>query len=140
LSVVVDANVLVVLALDRRRAVSVEKLMRSWQADGEDLHAPTLLRYEVASALNQAVAAGQLPLEDVAGAWERITAVPVVLHPLDDPVKVVEVAQLLERRSAYDAVYLALAQALAAQLWTLDGPLARNAATRGLPVRLIEAD
>jgi hypothetical protein len=32
LSVVVDANVLVVLALDRRRAVAVEKLLRTWQA------------------------------------------------------------------------------------------------------------
>jgi predicted nucleic acid-binding protein len=140
LSVVVDANVLVVLALDRRRAATVEKLLRTWQADSEDLHAPALLRYEVASALNQAVAAGQLTLEDVAGAWERITAVPVVLHPLDGAVRVVEVAQLLERRSAYDAAYVALAQALDTQLWTLDGPLARNAATRGLPVRLIEAD
>jgi predicted nucleic acid-binding protein len=140
LSVVVDANVLVVLALDRRRAVAVEKLLRNSQADGEDLHAPALLRYEVASALNQAVAAGQLSLEDVAGAWERIVAVPVVLHPLDDPLRVIEVAQLLERRSAYDAVYVALAQALGTQLWTLDGPLARNASSRGLPVQLIEVD
>jgi predicted nucleic acid-binding protein len=140
LSVVVDANVLVVLALDRRRAVAVEKLLRKWQADGEDLHAPALLRYEVASALNKAVAAGQLPLDDVAGAWERIVAVPVVLHPLDDAVRAIEVAQLLERRSAYDAVYVALAQALDTQLWTLDGPLARSAASRGLPVQLIEVD
>ena len=140
MSVVIDANALVVLALDRRRAVAVEKLLRAWKAEPQDLHAPALLRYEVASALTQAVAAGQLPLEEVAGAWERIAAVPVTLHDLDDALSVVEVAQTLRRRSAYDAVYVALAQELGAELWTLDGRLARNAQSRGLPVVLIETD
>jgi predicted nucleic acid-binding protein len=83
LSIVLDANALVVLALDRHRAVAVERLLREWQAQGEDLHAPGLLPYEMASAL-------------------------------------------------------APTAALGAELWTLDGPLARNAAPRGLPVKLIE--
>jgi hypothetical protein len=33
--------------------------------------------------------------------------------------------------------YVALAESLGADLWTMDGPLARNAAQSGLPVRLI---
>jgi predicted nucleic acid-binding protein len=53
---------------------------------------------------------------------------------------VVELTQTLQRKSAYDAVYVALAQQLGAQLWTLDGRLARNAQSRGLPVQLIETD
>lgn len=140
MSVVLDANALVVLALDRRRAVAVETLLRTWKAEHRDLHAPALLRYEIASALTQAVAAGQLPLAEVAGAWERITAVPVTLHHLENALSVVEVTQTLRRRSAYDAVYVALAQELGAQLWTLDGRLARKAQSRGLPVVLIETD
>jgi predicted nucleic acid-binding protein len=32
-----------------------------------------------------------------------------------------------------------LAERLGIDLWTLDGPLARNAQGRGLPVKLIEA-
>jgi vacuolar-type H+-ATPase subunit I/STV1 len=43
LSVVVDANALVVLAVDRRRAPAVESLLREWREAGETLHAPTLL-------------------------------------------------------------------------------------------------
>jgi predicted nucleic acid-binding protein len=83
LSVVVDANLLVVLALDRTRAPAVEAQLRQWRTIGEQLHAPSLLRYEVTSALARAVAAGQLAGEQVAGAWQQITSVPVMLHPLD---------------------------------------------------------
>lgn len=140
MSVVLDANALIVLALDRRRAAAVERLLRAWKAEGEDLHAPALLRYEIASALAQAVAAGQLAPEDVAAASKPIRSVPVVLHQLQDTAAVVTMAQRLGRRSAYDAAYIVLAEELGTQLWTLDGPLARNAASRGLPVRLIETD
>jgi predicted nucleic acid-binding protein len=96
------------------------------------------LRYEVANALAQAVSAGQLASEAVADASQRIGSVPIVLHQLGDTPRVVAMAQRLERRSAYDAAYIVLAEELASQLWTLDGPLARNAASRSLPVQLIQ--
>lgn len=60
MAVVIDANLLVVLALDRAKAGAVEERLRAWRAAGESLHAPSLLRYEVASALTRAVDAGQL--------------------------------------------------------------------------------
>lgn len=140
MSVVVDANLLVVLALDRTRAPAVEEQLRQWRTIGEQLHAPSLLRYEVTSALARAVAAGQLASEQVAGAWQQITSVPVMLHPLDDGPAVVAMAARLKRRSAYDAAYLVLAHTLSAELFTLDGPLARNAQSLGLPVRLLTTD
>lgn len=140
MSVVLDANALVVLALDRQRAVAVEGLLRVWKAEGEELHAPVLLRYEIASALAQAVSAEQLASNAVADASQRIGSVPIVLHQLNNTPAIVATAQRLERRSAYDAAYIVLAEELGTQLWTLDGRLARNAASRGLPVQLIQTD
>jgi hypothetical protein len=83
LSVVIDANVLVVLASDRHRSPAVERCLRQWRPDGEELHAPMLLRYKVASALANALSAGQLDSGNVGRTWQRIAAVPVVLHQLD---------------------------------------------------------
>ena len=137
MSIVLDANALVVLALDRRRAGTVELLLREWNTEGEDLHAPGLLTYEVASALSRAVAAGQLPAGEVHEAWQRLAAVPIVLHQLQNVPAVVAMTERLQRKSAYDAAYIFLAEELGAELWTLDGRLARNAIPRGLPVKLI---
>lgn len=138
MSVVLDANALVVLALDKERAAIVEPWLREWEEQGESLHAPALLPFEIVSALAQAVSAGQLPAGEVAGAWRRISAVPIALHELDDAPGVVSITQQLQRKSAYDAAYVALARQLDTELWTLDGRLARNAETQGLPVKLIE--
>lgn len=60
MSIVIDANALIVLALDEERAGWVEPLLREWEEKGEDLHAPALLRFEITSALVQTVTAGQL--------------------------------------------------------------------------------
>lgn len=138
MAVVVDANLLVVLALDRAKAGAVEERLGAWRAAGESLHAPSLRRYEIASALARAVDTGQLAESEVELAWRATAAVPIRLHELETGTAVVEVARRVGRRSAYDAAYIVLAQALGAELWTLDGPLARNAGGLGLPVRLVE--
>jgi predicted nucleic acid-binding protein len=60
LSVVIDANLLVALALNDPRAPAVDRHLREWASAGETLHAPELLRYEAANALTRTVVAGQL--------------------------------------------------------------------------------
>ncbi len=140
MTVVLDANVLVVLALDDQRGPVVEAKMREWATAGETLHAPALLPYEAASALVGAAVSGGLEPAVVAEVWATISAVPVTLHPLEAGVEVIAIAQRLGRQSAYDAAYVALALSLDASVWTLDGPLARNARSVGLPVRLLGAD
>jgi predicted nucleic acid-binding protein len=50
---------------------------------------------------------------------------------------VVEIALALNRQNSYDAAYIALTEEPRAELWTLDGPLYRNAQGLGFSVNLI---
>jgi predicted nucleic acid-binding protein len=137
-AVVVDANLLVVMASGDARQVIASEQVEAWIAAGEEIHAPGLLPYEVASAFTRLVAGRSISSHQARLAWEALELLPIVQHPLlDDLPRVVDVALALKRQSAYDAAYIALAQGLGAVLWTLDGPLARNAQGAGFPVRLL---
>jgi predicted nucleic acid-binding protein len=138
-AVVVDANLLVALVTRDPRRPRVAAQFRDWDETEQELHAPALIRYEITNALTGLLAAKQINDEDVDEAWRAVSSVPITLHALGDGPAVVRLAIRLGRRSAYDAAYIALATELAADRWTLDGPLARNAGGIGLPVRLLAA-
>lgn len=139
MAAVVDANLLVALATRSPRRAAVAARFAEWDRLGETLHAPVLMPYEVASALTQVIVPGSTDGPAVESVWSAIQRMPVTMHSLADVPSVVQLAHRLGRRSAYDAAYIALAEQLDAELWTLDGPLARNAAGHGLPVRLVDA-
>lgn len=137
MTVVLDANVAVALALDQEHAPAIAERLREWEEAGEGLHAPSLFRFEVASALTRSIVAGRIDSADAKTAWQRIVAIEISLHGLTDGPAVISIARKLKRESAYDAAYIVLARELGGEVWTLDGPLARNAAGTDLPVRLI---
>jgi len=137
LTVVLDANVAVALALDQEHAPAIAEHLREWEEAGEGLHAPSLFRFEVANALTRSIVADRIDSGDAKTAWQRIIAIEISLHGLTDGPAVISVARKLQRESAYDAAYIVLAQELGGEVWTLDGPLARNAAGTDLLVRLI---
>jgi predicted nucleic acid-binding protein len=80
---------------------------------------------------------GAFPPDKVEDAWNDISVLPIAYHDLSNAKRVVEIALALKRQNAYDAAYIALAEESGAELWTLDGPLYRNAHGLGFPVKLI---
>jgi predicted nucleic acid-binding protein len=135
--VVLDASLLVALVLREPHAGRVEELIRRWDEEGAVLNAPLLTHYEVASALTRRRATGELSAGDLGEALGIIDDLEIVFHPPAEQARVIEVAAVeLGRHSAYDAAYVVLADRLDAELWTLDGPLARNVGA-GHRLRLI---
>lgn len=95
---------------------------------GEVLAGPDLLRLEVVSVLRRQAAAGQLTPAQAAAAIDDL---------LDLPLSVFPTAPLLRRAwdlrnnvTAYDACYVALAEALGCTLLTADTRLAGAPGTR----------
>jgi predicted nucleic acid-binding protein len=125
------------LVLREPHAEAVSELLDRWDAEGVDLHAPLLTQYEVASALARRRVRDGLSAEDTAEALAIIDALNVTFDFNPDNLRSIEIAVELERHSAYDAAYLALGERLDTEVWTLDGPLARNADGRH-QVRLID--
>src|SRR3712207_1542353 len=108
--VVIDANVIIVLVSGDARKPTAETHFRGRIEAGEELHTPALLAYEVANGLTQLVAAGAFPVERVAEAWRTVMELPISYYMLwDQGDQVITIALRLQRRSAYDAAYLALA-------------------------------
>jgi predicted nucleic acid-binding protein len=139
-TLVLDASLLVALASSEPAGALVEERLAGWIAADEELHAPVLVYYEVASGLRKAIMSGRMRPEQIAPAVAIAEAVPLTIHPRSDLAHVVELAGRLERKSVYDAVYVALAESLGATLVVLDGPLHRNARARGLPVELLSTE
>lgn len=138
MSVVIDASALVAFVTNEPAAPEVAELFQRWGSEGIKLNAPALAHYEIANALAKQAASGDLGKEAIEEAWDILDELPIIYHPLSDGPSVVRAALVLQRRSAYDAAYLALAEDLDAELWTLDGPLARNASAHGHKVHLIK--
>ena len=140
MSVVVDASLLVALVVSDERQDAARAHIRGWLDAGEGLHVPAVLPYEVANVLARLTFDGALELAEVNAIWADLASLGLVLHPFDligDGREVSAVTSQLRRRHATDSAYICLAQRLGTAMWTLDGPLARNAADLGLPVRLI---
>lgn len=90
-----------------------------------DLHAPSLLDFEVVSALRGLTLGGHLSDARAADALADFDALPVERWP-SAPALRLRSFSLRANLSAYDAAYIALAEALDCPLLTRDARLARS--------------
>jgi len=116
---VIDASALleVLLATDAGERVSA-RVYR----EGETLHAPHLLDLEIIHVLRRGCLIGKLQPSRAAEALADLDGLRMVRHPHEPHVP--RIWQLRHSLTAYDAAYVALAEALEAPLITRDGRMA----------------
>lgn len=106
-----------------------------WLLDSaESLHAPHLLDVEIAQVVRRYEVRGELSAERGEEALADLMAFPIARYPHD--VLLQRVWELRHNLTAYDAVYVALAEALDAPLVTRDERLA-SAPGNNAMVRII---
>ena len=122
--IVVDASALIELLTRSERGELVEaRILRA----SETIHAPALIDLEIAQVLRRYVASKQVPAHWPRMALDIAIAFPMTRY-LHEPL-MKRVWELKENVTAYDAAYIALAEALRAPLVTCDAKVGR---TRGI--------
>ena len=102
----------------------------------EELHAPALLDFEVASALRGHVLAGRLDPVRLDEAVENFTSLRVERHQMTSLLG--HMLDLRDNFTAYDAAYLVLAQALDSPVVTADAKLHEGCTRLGIEVRVFD--
>ena len=96
--------------------------------DSQDLAAPHLMRVEAANILRRRVLAGIITERDAAFAHAELVALSVELYPFEPFAP--RIWELGRTVTAYDAWYVALAEALGVTLATIDFTLIRSPGPR----------
>jgi len=120
--IVVDASALLEVLLRTPAAQAVEGRLFD---PGETLHTPHLLDVEVAQVISRYAAKGEIDGERGGAALDDLAIFPLHRYPHD--LLLPRVWELRNNLTAYDAVYVALAEALEAPLLTRDRRLAAAA-------------
>lgn len=119
--IVLDASAALEVLLQTRLAGRIS--VRAF-ASNESLHAPDLLNLEVAQVLRRYLLSGEVAEERADQAFSDLTELPLTYYA--HSALLPRVWDLRHSLSAYDASYVALAEALDAPLLTTDRRLART--------------
>ena len=138
--VVVDASLTFKWLVEEENSDRATALARLWDDAGIRPAAPPLMPFEVANALHQRVARGELTVAAATGLIRDLMSLGVTLHaPPDLHPRALELASRLEQGAAYDAHYLALAESLGCEMWTADRRFFRAASPDADNIRWIGA-
>lgn len=136
-----DASFVVRLLVDGPQHPCAEAVWQTWRSRGARVVAPFLLRYEVTNAVYRLARHGLLGDSEASAAQSALYGLPIEFRPEDwlhD--RAFRRAQTHDLPTAYDAHYLALAEAEGAELWTADAKLAKAVRPALSWVRLLGED
>ena len=124
--IVIDASAEVAILLNIGQ--DIERIRSRIARPGETLHVPHLFEIEILHALRSLTLRGTVPSERARLALDRLRDTRFVRYPHTALME--RMWALRENLTAYDAPYIALAEALDAPVVTTDARLARASGVR----------
>lgn len=138
--IVIDASILGALVLkDETFHIQAVDQFASWSRDSESLVAPRLILAEITALIRKAVFLKRITHEEGVAILDTILDADIALY--ESPsiyTSALNVAHLLNHPRTYDAQYLALAQILDCEVWTLDARLYNSARSHFPRLRMLE--
>ena len=119
--IVLDASAVVALLVGQ--GLGAERIRRKVEGPGQSLHVPHVMDLEMLHALRRQTLLGTLSSRRSAEAIEDLKNLAFVRYP--HATLVDRIWSLKDNLTAYDAAYVALAEALDAPLVTMDARLAQ---------------
>jgi predicted nucleic acid-binding protein len=118
----IDAGVAFKLIIPHPRQQQYIDLFDQWQQAGYQLCAPTLWAYEITSTFTKMVHFGQIKPSTGRDGLRHAYQLGVELFSpgIEQASKAFKWTERLRRTAAYDSFYLALAQSLNCEFWTVD--------------------
>ena len=117
--IVIDSSAVIEVLLRSQIGMEIEERILS---PFENLCAPHLLDLEIAQVLRRYCASGDMSPERGQNALDDLKDMPITRYPHD--IFLSRIWELRNNMTAYDAAYVALAEALPAPLFTCDKRLA----------------
>lgn len=141
--IVLDASFVSSLVLYRQESRVTRALWDQWQTEGVHLSAPSLILLEVGTSIRKYAYARQITEE--AAETSRAAFEAVVEHMTVAPLsQLLEGAWLIAKRynliNLYDASYVALADQLGGEVWTLDAKMKRAMPGHAEKIKVISAE
>ena len=119
--VCVDASIIISLVTSEAQSQKALALWSNWMQEDVHVVAPSLLNYEVTSALRRKVARGIISHEDARLSLELFSSLDIEF--VDQPdlsLRAYDIAFRYNLPAAYDAFYLAVSEILGCDFWTSD--------------------
>lgn len=120
--VMIDAGVAFKLLVPNLARDEIKQLVRQWSSQQLTLCAPSLWLYELTSILSKMVHLNELKEEDARDILNLAIGLGVQLIEPEEELarQAFSWTRRLKRAAAYDSFYLALAERLGCELWTVD--------------------
>jgi len=121
--VVVDASIALKWTINEADSSTALALLADWTYREIEVHAPSLLAYEVTNALYRRIRKGEIPFYDARRGLTEIIYKVVEFDFPEEPdfnIRAMELGQQFGLPATYDSHYLALAESKECELWTAD--------------------